>query len=204
MNNYTRQYNNLYSKLQKLYSSQEINKKVLFHNWEHIQFVHDHAIEFAKELKCSEELVAVSALLHDLNYIYSNTTNPLNGENEIREFLNNVGYLEDFINKVVEIIGQEDIERRKDNVLSDEAKALSDADSLYKIIPTTPLLKTYKFLEENNMSLEQLAEKILKDQTDLIESGRFFYTEIAKKKYGYLVENHLNLWKSVHRYYKSL
>jgi uncharacterized protein len=202
MNNYTRQYNNLYSRLQKLYSSPEINKKVLFHNWEHIQFVHDHAIEFAKELGCNEELVAVSALLHDLNYIYSDTADPLDAENEIRSFLIDVEYQENLINEVIKIIGEEHIATRKSKTnISKEAMALSDADSLFRVIPTTPLLNTHKFLEENNITLKELANKIVNEQKDLIEAGNFFYTDLAKEKYGYLVENHLRLWETVQKYF---
>lgn len=64
--NFSKQYQKLFKEIFNLYHLPQNRSKLLFHGWHHIQFVHNKAIEFAKELKCDIEKVAVSALVHDL------------------------------------------------------------------------------------------------------------------------------------------
>src|SRR5205085_12338354 len=48
--------------------------------------------------------------------------------------------------------------------ISDEAKALSDADSLFKIMPLSPVLFASKFITEAKVDLHSWATRIIREQ----------------------------------------
>lgn len=81
--------------------------------------------------------------------------------------------------------------------LSDEAKALADADTLFKAIPTTPILFASKFITQNKYDVEKLGHKIVEEQKPLMDSGTYFYTNIAKEKYLKWAKTNLEIWLNV-------
>ncbi len=194
---FTEQYKSLYQTIFNLYHQPENQSKLLFHGWHHVQFVHNKAIEFAVELNCDIEKVAVGALVHDLNYIFSDHLEPEVVNRQIIEYLTNAGYKKDFVNDILRIIEDGHIAYRNKRKLSKEAMALSDADTLFKAIPTTPILFTSKYITQNKYDIAKLAHKIIEEQRPLLNSGKYFYTDIAKRKYLKWAKNNLEMWENV-------
>ncbi len=190
-------YNTLYKTIFDLYHLPENQAKLLFHGWHHIKFVHDKAIEFATELKCDIEKVAAASLLHDLNYIFSDKLEPEAARMQIMEYLNTAGYAEEYQKSVADLIEDSHIAYRGERELSSEAKALADADTLFKALPTTPILFASKFITQNKYDIKKLGHKVIDEQKPLMESDTYFYTEIAKKKYLGWAKANLALWENV-------
>jgi uncharacterized protein len=81
--------------------------------------------------------------------------------------------------------------------ISDEAKALSDADTLFKALLFTPILFASKYIEENKVDIKKLADKIISEQNQLFEKGIYFYTEVVKGKYLDWAKINFKLWSNV-------
>lgn len=180
---FSENYKNHYKNIFELYHLPENQSKLLFHGWHHIQFVHNKAIEFATELKCDVEKVAVSALVHDLNYIFSDKLEPEAARAQIIVYVSKAGYDQKYSEEVADLIEDGHLAYRGSRELSDEAKALADADTLFKALPTTPILFASKFMKQNSYPVEKWAAKVIDEQKPLIESGNYFYTKSAKDKY---------------------
>ena len=127
----------LKSLLKKLYLKN--SKKLLFHGWHHINFVSKKAAEFARPIGADEFLAESSGLVHDLNYIVMPNSEPEVGQ-ELREnYLEKAGYSRKEIERIEKII-MEGHTRIRTTKISKEGKALSDGDTLFKALPTTPIL----------------------------------------------------------------
>jgi len=190
-------YNNLYQLVFALYHLPENKAKLLFHGWHHVQFVNNKAIEFATELNCDIEKVAVGSLLHDLNYIFSDKLEPEAARSQIIEFIIKSGYSDEYANNIADMIEDTHLAYRGTRVLSNEAKALADADTLFKAIPTTPILFASKFLTQTKYDVEKLGHKVVEEQKPLMDSDTYFYTDVAKRKYLKWAKTNLTLWENV-------
>jgi uncharacterized protein len=186
--------NSLKSELIPLYEKHQ--KELLFHGWHHITFVTNKSVGFAKELGANEFLVHSAALVHDLNYITQSNSKPEAGKDLREEILTRSGYQSDEIAEIEKIIMEECTTNRHSDI-SMEAKALSDADTLFKALPVTPILFASKYIEENNVDIAKLAHKICEEQNHLMESGIYFYTDKARQTYLHWAKANLQLWGNV-------
>jgi uncharacterized protein len=186
-----------YKNIFDLYHLPENKSKLLFHGWHHIQFVHSKAIEFAKFLNCDVEKVAVASLVHDLNYIYSDKLEPEAARAQIIEHVQAANYPVDYANEVADLIEDSHLAYRGSRKLSEEAKALADADTLFKALPTTPILFASKFITQNKYDIEKLGHKVVDEQKPLMDSGGYFYTDLAKEKYLKWAKTNLEMWQGV-------
>ncbi len=184
----------LEAKLTPLYEKHQ--KELLFHGWHHIKFVTSKSVVFAKELGANAFLVQSSALVHDLNYIVESNSKPEAGKDLRGELLAKSGYSPEEIAEIEKIILEECTTNRHSSI-SLEAKALSDADTLFKALPVTPILFASKYIEENNVDIARLAHKICEEQNHLMESGIYFYTDKAKQTYLNWAKVNLQLWGNV-------
>jgi uncharacterized protein len=171
-------------------------KELLFHGWHHITFVTNKSMGFAKELGANEFIVQSAALVHDLNYIVQSNSKPEAGKGLREELLIKSGYLSEEIAGIEQIIMEECTTNRHGDI-SLEAKALSDADTLFKALPVTPILFASKYIEENKVDIARLAHKICEEQNHLMESGIYFYTDQAKQMYLSWAKVNLQLWGNV-------
>ena len=186
--------NLLKSELIPLYEKHQ--KELLFHGWHHITFVTNKSVVFAKELGANEFLVQSAALVHDLNYIVQTHSKPEAGKDLREEILAKSGYGAEEIAEIEQIIMEECTTNRHSDITL-EAKALSDADTLFKALPVTPILFASKYIEENKIDIAKLAHKICAEQTHLMESGIYFYSDKAKQMYLNWAEINLQLWGNV-------
>ncbi len=174
----------------------EHQKELLFHGWHHITFVTNKGVVFAKEIGADEFLVQSSALVHDLNYIVESNSKPEAGKELRKSILTKVGYAPDEVERIEKIIMDEGTTNRHSDI-SLESKALSDADTLFKALPLTPILFASKYIQENNVDIAKLANKICEEQNHLMESGIYFYTDKAKAMYLKWAKVNLELWGNV-------
>jgi len=186
--------NQLKEELIPLY--QKHQKELLFHGWHHITFVTKKSVVFAKEIGANEFLVQSAALVHDLNYIVESNSKPEAGKELRHSILEKAGYTPDEIEEIEKIIVDECTTNRHSDI-SLESKALSDADTLFKALPVTPILFASKYIQENNVDIAKLAHKICAEQNHLMESGIYFYTDKAKEMYLKWAKVNLELWGNV-------
>jgi len=181
--------------LEKIY---ELRKgELLFHGWHHICLAARKSVEFAEELGVDKEIVEAAALTHDLNYLVNTqTTGPEAGADLRRQYLSEANFSEAEIGKIDAICMEEHTAYRHANI-SDEAKALSDADSLFKIMPVGPILFSSKFITETKVDLRAWAERIIREQKPLMEQGTYFYTKAANEKYLAWAKTNLELVEQV-------
>lgn len=185
--------NNLEINLLKLYQGR---KDLLFHGWPHILFVRKKALEFAEAIKADSFLVESAALVHDLNYMVEFNSAPEVGKKLREENLRRVDYSDEEIERIESIIEEANMATRTAS-LSKEGMALSDADTLFKVLPITPIIFSSRFIEENKVDIEKMAKRIHEEQGSLFRSGIYFYTEFAKEKYLKWAKINLDLWENV-------
>ena len=186
--------------LQKITNDvQNIYKNALhelpYHGWHHIEFVHQQALRFAPELGADPFLVAIAALIHDLNYVVDANSTFHAGSSMRVELLRNNGFDEEIVQQVEQIIQQGDRTLRTADI-SPEAKALSDADTLFICLPITPIIFTKGFLIERSISIRKIADLIINTQKPLFEQDIFFYSDTAKKYMNWAKTN-FELWGNV-------
>lgn len=184
----------LTEELKKLY--QDRSADMLFHGWHHISFVAKKAVKFAEEFDVNVELVEAAALTHDLNYIVEVNSEPEAGEELRAAYLADAGFSEIEITEIESMVMQEHTATRHAQI-SDAAKALSDADTLFKALPITPILFAGHFIIENHIDISKLANKIVSEQKPLMDQDIYFYTTAAKEKYLKWAEINLKLWENV-------
>jgi len=170
----------LRSNLEWLY--QRYTDTLLFHGWHHVAFVTRKSLEFAEELGVNKELVEAAALTHDLNYISDVTSNVDAGRTLREEQLSTVGYSAEDIALIEQTVHTASVENR-DADISDMAKALSDADSLFKVMPVGLIVLSARFITETKVDLRKWADKIMRDQQPLLDKGIYFYTKTANDRY---------------------
>jgi len=168
---------------------------LLFHGWHHINFVTKKAIEFAMIEKANLLLVEAAALTHDLNFVVKINSEVNEGKALRRKVLLESGFVFTEIDKIESIIEEAHTATRSKKI-SLEGKCLSDADSLFKVLPITPILFTSKYIQENKINIKKLADKILTEQSKLLTNNIYFYTKAAKKYLGWARIN-LQLWENV-------
>jgi uncharacterized protein len=191
MNTQTERTAKLATQLEELYGSYK--DTLLFHGWHHIYFVARKSVEFASEFNVDKEIIEAAALTHDLNYIVDTTTTGPEAGTKLREkYLSQAGFSNDEISEINAIILEEHVAYRHANI-SDAAKVLSDADSLFKVMPLNPVLFSSKFITETKIDLRAWATRIIKEQKPLLDEGIYFYTDIAKRKYLAWAETDLQL-----------
>lgn len=186
--------NNLSTTIEKLY--EEHKGELLFHGWHHINFVAKKAVEFADSIGASIFVTKSAALTHDLNYIVEPNSEPELARDMRSKILSEAGYSRDEINKIEDVIMESHMRTRSENI-SNEGKALSDADTLFKSLPTTPILFASKYITQNKVDINKLAKKVTEEQNPLMEKGVYFYTHSAKAKYLKWAKDNLEMWNNV-------
>lgn len=170
--------------------------KLLFHGLHHILFVRGKALEFAKSIAADIFLAESAALVHDLNYLIKINSKPEAGKKLRKNVLEKISYSDMEIKRIEKIIMEAHTATRNKNI-SKEGMVLSDADSLFKILPMTPVVFSGKFIEENRIDLKKLANKICNEQNKLLKNEIYFYTSVAKKKYLNWAKLNLKLWNTI-------
>jgi len=155
---------------------------LLFHGWHHITFVTCKSIEFGLEFAIDAELLEAAALTHDLNYIVDVKSSVDDGQALRAQVLTDAGFSTEEINDIEAIVHDSSSEHSGGDI-SDAAKALSDADKLFKVLPVGPMILSSRYITETKGDIEKWADRIIRYQKPLLESGRYFYTESAKEKY---------------------
>ncbi|MFH1822306.1 MAG: HD family phosphohydrolase [Patescibacteria group bacterium] len=178
----------------KLYK--KLDKKLLFHGWHHIQFVKNKAKEFSKFIDANQFLVESAAIVHDLNYIAGKSFNPESGFILAQNILTDTNYTNTEIERLKRIILESHTKIRTSKI-SNEGKALSDADTLFKALPITPIVFASKFIQENNINIEKLATKVCEEQNRLMRDNIYFYIPAVQQKYLSWAKTNLSLWNNV-------
>ncbi len=195
---YNQQVTALRERIEKLYA--ERGQKALFHGIHHIRFVAHKAREFAEALQANSFLCESAALVHDINYLIEQNSAPERGVELRKQILSECQYSPLDQEAIENIILEEHTGNRGKNI-SKEAMALSDADTLFKALPITPILFTGKYIQENSVDIKQLAHKIITEQRPLFDAGIYFYTDSARERYLKWAQTNLELWENV---YESL
>ena len=185
----------LHSACESLYN--ERVDDVPFHGWHHVEFVASKTALFARELGADEALAVAAAYTHDLNYLVGKgKLDAASGGELRRQVLRNVEIAEEIIDRI-EVIVREGQTAARDANISLEAQALSDADTLFKALPITPVVLAPRFMEETGYGLRRLAEKITSEQVPLRDQEIYFYSQSAREKYGEWGDINLRLWQQI-------
>jgi uncharacterized protein len=184
----------LWLTMEDLYAGQ--TEEVPFHGWHHVKFVAVNARRFAKELTADVALSEIAALVHDVNYLVATRSDASGGRVLRRKILHDVGMSEDLIEAIEDIVITAETRSRGRNI-SKEAMALSDADTLFKALPITPVILAPLYMRETGRSLRELAEKIVGEQVPLRENGIYFYSDSAKRRYEHWGDVNLALWTCI-------
>jgi uncharacterized protein len=167
-----------------------------FHGWPHVEFVRKKATEFARDRHADVALVEAAALVHDLNYVAKRNSTPAAGEQLRRECLADAGYGSDEVGLIEQLI-QEAHTATRTHDISPAGSALSDADTLFKALPVTPVLLAHRYLAENGIGLRALADKILDEQRPLLDDKIYFYDPAVAERYLPWAQANLELWEKV-------
>jgi len=184
----------LHKNVEALYD--EYNKELLFHGWHHIWFVAEHAARFADLVQADIDLVRSAALVHDLNYIVERDSEPVVAKNFRAEVLIESGYSQEDVDCIENIIDEAHTGHRTEKV-SLEGMALSDADTLFKALPITPILFAGKYIQETGTDIEKLAHKVVSEQAPLLETDIYFYIKEVHDEYISWAKTNLDLWSHV-------
>jgi uncharacterized protein len=169
--------------------------EVPFHGWTHIRFVVEKSLLAAEDLGADSELVALAAYVHDLNYLKGGSRELSSGQPLRSQILKQAGYDMKSIS-IIEKIVRDASTSNRDAHISIEAQALSDGDTAFKSLPTTPLL-TPLFLQETGTSLRHLATQIVAEQESLSEQGIYFYSSRISERYGVWAKQNVSYWRRV-------
>lgn len=170
--------------------------ELLFHGWHHIKFVAEKSKEFADDINANKEIVYAAALVHDLNYVVAPNSKPETGESLRNKQLAMAGFSKQEIDYIEKIIMEAHTAYRNEKI-SIEAQALSDADTLFRSLPITPVLFASRYIAQNKVDIGELADKVTSEQNPLMEKGTYFYTNLAKKKYLKWAKTNLELWNYI-------
>jgi hypothetical protein len=165
-----------------------------YHGWPHIRFVATHAIDFAQRHALDETLVGSAALVHDLNYIVRPNSAPSAGFGIAAEQLAAVGFPQPHIDRVAQMVNEAYTAVRGPQI-TPEAACLSDADSLFKALPFTPLLLVRAYMQENGVTIQDMAAKIVAEQKPLLDGGHYFYLATARDRYEEWARANIMLWQ---------
>jgi uncharacterized protein len=174
----------------------ENGKGLLFHGWHHISFVQKKSVEFARSVNADLFFVESAALVHDLNYLVEPNSNPEVGKELRQAMLQSADYDANETERIESIVIEAHTAYRGSQ-LSLEGQSLSDADSVFKILPITPVVFSGKYIAQNRVNLKKLAMKITSEQNPLLQSGIYFYTDSARQKYQRWAETNIGLWNQI-------
>ena len=180
--------------LADLYAGQ--TRSVPFHGLHHVNFVADKTRDFAEELGADIALAEIAALVHDVNYLVDPRGGASAGSLLRSKILKSAGLNQASISVIEDIVASAET-RVRGRDISREAMALSDADTLFKALPITPVVLAPLYMRETGRSVRELAEKIIGEQIPLRDRGIYFYSESAKKKYEGWSEANLTLWSCI-------
>ncbi len=167
-----------------------------FHGWHHVNFVRDKAVHFAARNGSDLGVVEVAALVHDLNYIVRRNSAAAAGRSLRLGILAAAGVVHKIAHWVDAVVNEAEMCSRHRNI-SLEAQALSDADTLFKALPITPVVLSHRYLEENRISLRTLATKIVGEQRGRYDAGFYFYNQHAAATYSRWALVNLDLWRCI-------
>jgi uncharacterized protein len=170
--------------------------KLQFHGWHHVSFVRDKAVHFARRNGADRALVEVAALVHDVNYMVRKNSLPVDGRELRLSILAGAGVPEVVAKQVDDIVEEAEMRTRHRDI-SIEAQALSDADTLFKALPVTPVVLAPKYIEENGITLRELAHKIVGEQRAKHDDGYYFYDPEAAATYSRWATANLELWQCI-------
>jgi uncharacterized protein len=177
-----------------LYGKQ--TREIPFHGLHHVSFVARNARKFAEELGADADKAEIAALVHDVNYLVAARSGVSTGHDLRNEILLSAGLDEDLVSEIEEIVTAAET-RVRGRHLSAEAQALSDADTLFKALPITPVVLAPLYMRETGVSVRDLAEKIVGEQVPLRDDGIYFYSQSAKQKYERWGNANLTLWSCI-------
>lgn len=167
-----------------------------FHGWHHVSFVRDKAVHFAERNGSDVDVVHVAALVHDVNYVVRRNSSAHEGSGLRQEILADAGVDLDTARWIDRIVDEAEM-RTRHRGISLEAQALSDADTLFKALPVTPVVLAHKYLQENGITLGELAHKIVDEQQGKQDDGYYFYDAEAAATYTRWVTANLELWQCI-------
>lgn len=171
-------------------------RELPFHGWHHIEFVRAKALEFAARNGADPGLVEVAALVHDLNYLVERDSLAAAGRGLRQRLLREAGVSTRAARRVEQVVQSAETAQRGADICA-EAQALSDADTLFKVLPITPVMLSHKYLDETGVDLATLAKKITTEQLPLREQGIYFYDPDAAARYEPWAAANLGLWEAI-------
>lgn len=167
-----------------------------FHGWHHVRFVSAKGAEFARLNGSDARLVEVAGLVHDLNYLVQPNSAASAGRYLRMNLLARAGASLELARHVDDVVCEAEMSTRSRDI-SLEAQALSDADTLFKAVPITPVLLAHRYLSENRVSLRRLASKIIGDQQHVYDGGFYFYNPKIAARYSEWARANLRLWQCI-------
>jgi uncharacterized protein len=167
-----------------------------FHGWHHVSFVRAKGAVFAKHNGSDVALVETAALVHDVNYMVRRNSLAEDGRTLRMRILAQAGVSDAVAEQIDEIVCEAEMRSRHRDI-SLPAQALSDADTLFKALPVTPVMLAHKYLDENGVSLRELATKIVGEQQGVHDEGYYFYSPQAAAMYSRWATANLELWQCI-------
>ena len=167
-----------------------------FHGWHHVNFVRTKGAEFAGLNGSDVSVVEVAALVHDVNYMVRRNSPAAAGRNLRLEILAEAGVPPETARWIDRIVCEAEMASRHRDI-SREAQALSDADTLFKALPVTPVVLAHRYHAENDVSLRDLATKIVGEQNGPYDAGFYFYGDHAASMYTRWAGVNLELWRCI-------
>lgn len=181
-------------RVKRLYSRHRT--RLPFHGWHHVHFVSEKGREFARLNGADAGLVVVAGLVHDLNYLVQPNSAASAGRYLRMNLLARAGASLELARRIDNVVCEAEMSTRGRDI-SLEAQALSDADTLFKAVPVTPVLLAHRYLTENGVSLRRLASKIIGDQQDVYDEGFYFYNPQVAARYSEWARANLRLWQCI-------
>jgi uncharacterized protein len=167
-----------------------------FHGWHHVSFVASKARDFAERNGSDVAVVRTAALVHDVNYLVSRNSAAAEGRDLRMDILAGAGVAPTIAEWIDDVVCEAEM-RTRNRDISLEAQALSDADTLFKALPVTPVVLAHRYLVENGVSLRELAAKIVGEQRGVHQDGYYFYSEQAAALYSRWASANLELWQCI-------
>ncbi|PPK66740.1 HD family phosphohydrolase [Actinokineospora auranticolor] len=171
-------------------------RKLPFHGWHHVGFVRDKSVEFARLNGSDVSVVETAALVHDVNYLVRRNSPAAAGSGLRRAVLADAGVADPVAEWIDALVDEAEMRTRHRHI-SREAQALSDADTLFKALPVTPVVLAHRYLAENGVSLRELANKIVGEQRGAHDEGFYFYSPAAAAAYSRWATANLELWQCI-------
>jgi uncharacterized protein len=170
--------------------------RLQFHGWHHVSFVRSKAARFAVLNGAEVSVVETAALVHDVNYLVRRNSAASAGGRLRLAILTRAGVADHVAAWIERIVVEAEMATRGRDI-SLEAQALSDADTLFKALPVTPVMLAHRYLEENNIGLRELANKIVGEQQGVHDDGFYFYNPEAAAMYARWATANLQLWQCI-------